>query len=285
MSKVKSDLKPFKSISIIGYGKVGKALYQALSEVGIEVVSVFSSKEFKTKNFVQGLPNSDSTIGELLILSVPDDALEVVVDNLVNTISNWKGKNVIHCSGMKSSEVLQPLAQLGAQTASFHPMKSVTNSTDDFKKVWFDIEGDKTLSNKLEELCKLMQSNSLMVSIKQKSVLHISAVMASNYLVSLMRFAQEIAKKEDIAEDNSLPLLLPLMESVIQNMNENGVENSLTGPIARGDISTIQSHLDILRSSNNEQLDIYIMLGKKALEIAKLPSNQKEQILDIFNKL
>jgi predicted short-subunit dehydrogenase-like oxidoreductase (DUF2520 family) len=60
---------------------------------------------------------------------------------------------------------------------------------------------------------------------------------------------------------------MPLVEGQLANMRKLGPVRGLTGPIRRGDVATIEHHLNAI--GDREQAGIYRMLGLVALEIAK----------------
>ena len=81
---------------------------------------------------------------------------------------------------------------------------------------------------------------------------HAGAAVASNFLVTLQRAATRLF------EDAGAPpeALVPLMRRTI----ENGFE--LTGPIARGDWATVDSHLAAIRAAEPELEELYATLAE-----------------------
>ncbi|SMO37557.1 Rossmann-like and DUF2520 domain-containing protein [Gracilimonas mengyeensis] len=263
------------TVSIIGLGRVGTAFLRVLSEHGYEVTSVFNrseidedlSRQFPETTFYTGLPTRDDQTGNLLIISVTDDAIEGVVEHLKKEYKSLEELQVVHCSGTHTSNILKPLKEKGAAIASFHPIKSITPETKDFSGTWFDIEGDEELEDDLSLICNDIGAQSFTVSPDTKPLLHISAVVASNYLVVLAGLASQISSKE-VSEEVLLKALTPLMRNTLDNINELGTEKALTGPVVRGDVETIKEHLDLLKSSP-EVRDLYKMLGAEALNISR----------------
>jgi len=60
----------------------------------------------------------------------------------------------------------------------------------------------------------------------------------------------------------------PLINSTLENISNKGITNSLSGPIARGDIATIEAHLQVLQKHSSSLKTSYANLGLSALEIA-----------------
>lgn len=263
-------------VSIIGLGQVGMALLNALSECKIEVVSVFNRSEiepsvideFPNSYFKQGVPELSDPLGDLIFLAVSDDSIKQVSKQISDVLTPTGNKNVIHCSGTHSSEILAHLKKKGVNIASFHPIKAVTKNTVSFEGIWFDMEGDKELLGILEQLAENLGAFSLRVEPEAKPFLHASAVVASNYLVVLADLVSKISAQGNIPGETAIKALAPLMENTLSNIYELGVTHALTGPIAREDVQTIQKHLQSLDSAPHLQV-LYKTLGLEAVKIAE----------------
>jgi predicted short-subunit dehydrogenase-like oxidoreductase (DUF2520 family) len=139
-------------ITIIGLGRVGKALLKVLSEQGFEVISAYnrsdiiesSIKSYAGTQFYVGDEFSKLQLGDWVFITVSDDAISPIAKELAQLQKGFENKMVVHCSGTLSSQVLEPLRQKGATTASFHPLKSITPKTTNFSNTWFDVEGDES---------------------------------------------------------------------------------------------------------------------------------------------
>lgn len=265
------------SVTIIGLGRVGQALYKTLPKIGYQMSSVFSKSVHKVPFFVEGFPAKNYHLGELIFLTVPDDTLEIIIRKLADNFDDFKGKSIVHCSGTLSSDILSPLKEKGASIASFHPLQSISEFTSSFNSTWFDVEGDKCVIHILEEIANKLGANALKVKKEAKPYLHAAAVVASNYVVTLMKIAEEIAEIGGIDKDKIVSALIPLMQSSLNNLEAKGVENALTGPIARGDVHTVKTHLEILEN-HSHLLELYKVLG---LETTKISSAPKAQITAI----
>ena len=105
----------------------------------------------------------------------------------------------------------------------------------------------------------------------QKSLYHAGAVVVSNYLVVLASLAVELITAAGIQEEEALATLLPLMRGTLYNLEQVGLPQALTGPIARGEVHVVQGHLDNLPP---KLVEIYQGLGLRALELGE---NKKVQ--------
>lgn len=275
-------------ITIIGLGQVGTALMRALIEKGYHIKSVFNRtqlspslhKELGDAEFHLGLPKREDSVGEIVFLTVSDDALKDVALGLATNLKSLKEKTVVHCSGTYSSQVLSNLKEKEAWIASFHPMKAITRTTQTFDGTWFDMDGDKDALAQLEVVAQHLGAKTFRVEPEAKPLLHASAVVASNYLVVLADMVSKMAKQAGIDEETAIKAITPLMDNTLENIRQMGVKDALTGPIARGDVNTIAKHLKTL-DSMPEILSLYKILGKEAVQIAEQKAGKTESLVAI----
>lgn len=213
-------------------------------------------------------PQEENGLGELIFLTVPDDQIELIADRLSKLSLNWENRSVAHFSGSHSSDLLQPLSAKGSAVASMHPLQTFTNgdTSSRFKDIWFTLEGDEQIFPLLERFIKAAGAKSKKMNTDQKKAMHLAAVFASNYLVSLMSAVEKISSESGI--ENGIEMMQPLMRQSLDNILSKGVDNSLSGPILRGDKSTIKSHLNLMGSQPGLR-ELYKQLGIQALQIAE----------------
>jgi predicted short-subunit dehydrogenase-like oxidoreductase (DUF2520 family) len=84
---------------------------------------------------------------------------------------------------------------------------------------------------------------------------HLSGVLASNYVVTLMGAATDLWAGWGIGRAEALRALLPLLRATIENLEAVGLPAALTGPIARGDAGAVRIHEAWLRAHATETLD------------------------------
>jgi predicted short-subunit dehydrogenase-like oxidoreductase (DUF2520 family) len=58
------------------------------------------------------------------------------------------------------------------------------------------------------------------------------------------------------------------MTSVVQNLAQVGLPGALTGPVERGDVSSVERHLGALKQRAPEMVDLYKLMGREVLRIA-----------------
>jgi predicted short-subunit dehydrogenase-like oxidoreductase (DUF2520 family) len=202
----------FSRVNVIGRGRVGAALAARLEERGVSV--------------------TDSA-PDLVLLCVPDAAIAGVAR------ATAAGPWIAHVSGAT------PLAALDPHVRRFgvHPLQTFTRArgAEQIDGAWAAITAETDdAQHRAVWLAELLGLRPFVIADRDRGLYHAGAVIASNYLVTLFRAASRL-----VAAAGAPPAaLVPLMERTI----ENGFD--LTGPIARGDVETVERHLqDIARSA------------------------------------
>jgi len=275
-------------IAIIGAGKLGTALGYSLSKKGYRVKalscrSLSSVKEShriigEGKAFTDNIQTAKE--GEVLLLCVPDGKIEKVVQELAQGALRWREKYVFHCSGLLPSEVLKPLKAKGALTASLHPVQSFSQKEGElekFKGVYFGLEGDNKALDLARQIVSLLGGYSLFIRGQDKALYHAACSMASNFFIVLLDVALSLLKSIGLEEGQAFETLMPLVQGTLHNVKEFNIENSLTGPVIRGDQESVERHLDALRKFPG-YYEIYLCLAAQALEIAKRKKLPPEKI-------
>ena len=269
--------------AVIGCGRLGGSLAVRLSEIGYEVKFVSSASGTRASEFSKmigssllKLPSAELAELDIVFIAVPDSEIVNVVDSLIESLTLWKGKKVYHCSGALTSEVLQPLREAGASTLAFHPLQTFPAGiqTERFIDIYFAIEGDDIKGGHI--LASRLGGQAIVIKSEGKALYHAAACTISNYLFGLADAAVKMLQAGDVNRDDALKILLPLIKGTIRSMEEEGIPQGLTGPIARGDASTIKAHLESL-GNHPELLSLYKSMGKYILSLTEL---SKETIMD-----
>ena len=72
-----------------------------------------------------------------------------------------------------------------------------------------------------------------------------------------------------VPQAQALPALIPLLSSVVQNLAQVGLPGALTGPVERGDVSSVEQHLRVLEARAPEMLELYRLVGRDVLRLAR----------------
>jgi len=281
-----------RTFTLIGVGALGGALADFLNNQSYSVWSVYSSsggvvtsESGFSKKSKHTHPVEEDDTGDIIFICVPDDEISKVAHKLSSLQLNWSNKSVIHCSGNLFSDELLVLSQLGAQTASMHPLQTFQRDDEAtrFDDIFVSLEGHPALCDKLEGFVQEMGANPLRVKKEQKQMLHIAAVFASNYVVAILHEAENLLSEKGIK--SGLKPLEPLIRQTIENSLKLGPSEALTGPVARGDAESVLKHLQVLED-HSESVNLYRVLGTKAAQIAKergnIASDKVESLIEIL---
>lgn len=243
------------SICILGLGRVGKQLYSVFQKKNLSIQAIYNrSKVGSVVSPTRLIHDIDEipTDASIYILSVSDDAIEHVAKRLPKPIQ--KKKIVAHTSGIHALDIFpEEIKHPGV----FYPLNTFSDQQDiDWNQTPFYISGDKKTSNQLRSIAQHISERVYTISDEQKRVLHLAAVIANNFPNHLF------AQADELLEENGLEFkhLLPLVQTMVRNLEEKSAGSSQTGPAIRGDQKTINKHLRLLQNKPKLQ-EIYRTLS------------------------
>src|ERR1043165_9098604 len=151
-----------------------------------------------------------------------------------------------------------------------HPLQAIADgraAMRALKGTVFGVEGDELGKSTASKLVTAMGGIVLALDQTQMASYHCAAALASNYIVSALDAAAQVLAGAGVSPNQALQALLPLAEGALKNVAAKGTAQGLTGPIRRGDVETIQRHLEAI-AGKPELVEIYRALARRALEIA-----------------
>lgn len=261
-------------IGFIGAGKVGQTFGRYLKQSGHEITGYYSrtydhavaaSEAVNGKAFETVSALVEET--EILLITVTDQAIAEVAETLKKIDSTWNVKVIAHMSGAMPASIMARRDL--TYYASVHPLQSFAVVEDAFEqmgKTIFSVEGDAEAKALFKSLLNHLGNEVILLTEAQKVDYHMAAVIASNYLVTLMDFGISRLGEIGIDEAIGLKALLPLIKGTLTNLETLGTEKALTGPIARGDSRTVEAHLTKL---DGEAKTLYRALGRATVKIAQ----------------
>ncbi len=278
-------------LGFIGAGTVGTALARRLSEKGYRVVAVASRSWASAEKLAQSIPNcralgnqSVADTAEFVFITTPDGAIGPVASEI-----KWhRGQSVVHCSGADSIAVLEPARKSGAQTGGFHPLQtfaSVQQAIDNIPGSTFAVEAEEPLLSTLKDMATALDGTWIQLKASDKVLYHAAAVIACNYLVTLLKLATDLWQTFNVPTNQAAKALMPLLQGTLNNINNVGIPQCLTGPIARGDSGTIKKHLNALKKVAPSVLSTYRELGRQTIPVALAKGRINQQQADELQAL
>lgn len=271
---------PAQSLAIIGPGKVGTTIALAAQKAGYTIKAIAGRDKNKTELAASALGDAKALTldnqpieASIILLTVPDDAIESVCNGLSQNNVFTQDQIVAHCSGALSSEVLATARDIcGAKIASAHPLQTFSTaqlSIDFMPGTYWFCEGEATAVAALSSMIESIGGIPKTIATEKKALYHCSSVIACNYLVSLMDIALTTAEAAGLERELAWQALSPLIQKTIANIDQLGTSGALTGPIARGDVNTVKMHLSALNKTDPKLARVYKHLGEWTVKVAE----------------
>jgi predicted short-subunit dehydrogenase-like oxidoreductase (DUF2520 family) len=284
------------TFTIVGCGKVGVTLARHLAAAGYTPTAFASRRSASAhaaaeaagggrvcRDAWEATPDAD-----VVFITTPDAAIQTVAKDLAAHKGVKRGAVVLHCSGALASTLLAPVGKGGAHTGSLHPLQSFAAPVLDhnpFQGIVMAAEGDDTALALCREMAVALSAEFLTLETENKALYHAAAVVASNYLVTLLSVATRLLEGSGIAPEAALKVLLPLVRGTLQNITERGIPQALTGPIARGDQATVATHCRKIEQSLPDLLPFYRLMGAHTLPLAMAQSDLDQKALRALTAL
>jgi len=217
------------TVRVVGTGRAGGAIAARLAERGLTVSAGR-----------QALADAD-----LVLLAVPDGAIAEVAPRV--EIGPW----VAHVSGATSLRALDP----HKRRFSVHPLQTLTRARgpEQLDGAWAAVTAETDAARGVARwLAENLGLRPFDLADSDKPLYHAGAAMASNFLVTLHAAAARLLEESHAPPE----ALVPLMTRTI----ENGFV--LTGPIARGDWTTVEAHLRALEERAPDLVPLYRALAE-----------------------
>ncbi len=279
-------------VAIVGAGALGTAIALRLLEAGVPIEAVVSRTETHARALGTRvgahfgtdaravLPASVDTV----ICCTPDRAVADVDRTLAAARTSWSDTLVAHTSGALASADLAACAAAGATVASFHPIQTFTRDTPPgaFTGSFVGIEGEPDALVRCAALARCLGAYPIVVPADQKGTYHLASALASNYLVTLLHMAADSLRPLGIDTPTALRILAPLTDHALANARATTPALALTGPLVRGDIDTLASHLRAIAEHEPDRRPTYLALAEETLRMAstagRLDATQAETV-------
>jgi len=263
-------------VALLGAGGAGSALGVGLAAAGIAVTAVWSRRFERAQQLAARLPGAHAVgdpqqacdRGALVVLAVPDSAIAPLCAQL-----RWRpGQAVIHLAGAYGRELLAPAARAGAETGAFHPLQTFAGAADPaaWQGVGIAIDADPPLADELVWLAWQLGAEPFLLDPAQRPLYHAAAAIAANGFVALVGTAAELlGRAAGLERARAVRHLLPLVRGVLRNLEQLGLPQALTGPVARADRATLERHVAALAQAAPEWQTLYRELCRAMLPLAR----------------
>lgn len=239
-----------RSVRVVGPGRAGGAFTSALTNVGWTVLAPVCRGE-SVADAAQGV--------DLLLIATPDGAIAEVADSIAPVETTV----VAHLSGARGLDVLatHPLR------AALHPLTSMPSADVGAQRLargaWFALDASSERAMEIvESVVVALGGQSFVVDDEHRSAYHAAAAIASNHVVALLGSAERVAASAGVP----LEAYLELVRATVDNIEDLGVVDALTGPVARGDWETVARHREAIDSSELALYDALVEAARRVVD-------------------
>jgi predicted short-subunit dehydrogenase-like oxidoreductase (DUF2520 family) len=282
------------AIGLIGAGRAGTAMAAALAQAGHRVVAASAVSDASLARLAASLPEvpvvqPEQVIepADVVLLTVPDDALGGLVSGLAAADVPMKGRLMVHASGRHGLGVLDPVVAKGALPVALHPVMTFTGRREDVARmagISFGVTAPLILRAVAEALVVEMGGEPVFIEDDKRGIYHAALASAANHLVTLVVQSADMLRTAGVADPARM--LTPLLSAALENALILG-DAALTGPVARGDAETVAAHIAAIEAAAPEALGAYRALARltaeRALAAHTLTADDAQRLLGVLS--
>ncbi|WP_285731746.1 DUF2520 domain-containing protein [Nocardiopsis sp. ATB16-24] len=282
-------------VGVIGPGRVGSVLGQALGRAGHTVVAASAVSEASKKRVADRLPTARILepaqvveASDLILLTVPDDALTDLAEGLASTGVDLRGKILAHASGAHGHGALAPATRVGALPLALHPVMTFTGRDEDIARLAdcaFGVTAPEQLRPIAEALVVEMGAEPVWIPEDKRTLYHAALAGGANHMVTLVAESASLLASAGVPEPGRM--LAPLLSAALDNALRLGI-HGLSGPVLRGDAGTVAGHIEQLRSTAPEGVASYVELARltadRAINAGMLKPEDAAHLLDVLRR-
>jgi len=285
-----------KRINIIGCGRAAGSLARLWKQAESVAIGDVLNSSWQSSQRAAGKVGAGRAVKQVAaigtadywLIGANDDQIQNIAARLYEVIPGLEGSLVFHLAGRFGLDVLEPLAESGARLAALHPVRSLTDAQitlDDFAGTACVAEGSDQALALLRPLITSIGGSWLPVNAIDRGLYHASVSIVSNITKSVAWKAQKWQQKAGLSAETAASVTHQLLHSTMEDLTRAGARQTITGPVVRGDSSTIEAHMDAIRASHPEDIDVYRVLARTVLELAQERGDLDEETLQRFQLL
>jgi predicted short-subunit dehydrogenase-like oxidoreductase (DUF2520 family) len=270
-------------VAVIGAGGAGGSLAQLLAEAGWPVAALWSRQRARSRTVARRIrrrtgrhtpcPERPEAAllrqPRLLILAVPDGALQSMASQLADTGAQLANTVVLHLSGASQVEVLAALRGHAAALGSLHPLAILTRAmpaANALRGVGFAMDGDPVACRLARRVVRDLGGHPMIIAPGRRTSYHLAASLVANDSLALMHLAIGEMARAGIPEADARQSLAHLLAATARRVASAPVDTVLTGPVVRGDTDTLERHLEVARPPTAR---LHRLLSQVLLEVAR----------------
>jgi predicted short-subunit dehydrogenase-like oxidoreductase (DUF2520 family) len=286
------------AVGVVSAGRVGAVVGAAWAAAGHHVVGASGVSRESVRRAETLLPDvpllpPDQVVKgvDLVLLAVPDDVLPGLVQGLAATECFRPGQIVVHTSGAHGVAPLAPAAEQRVLPLALHPAMTFTGRAEDVVRLAgccvgvTATQGDEAAWSVGEALAVELGAEPVRIAESVRPLYHAALAHGANHLVTLVRDCVDILESAGITPAERL--VAPLLSAALDNSLRHG-DRALTGPVARGDVGTVRTHLRELGNVDEEILASYrtlaVRTAHRAHAAGMLPDHAAADVVAILEE-
>jgi predicted short-subunit dehydrogenase-like oxidoreductase (DUF2520 family) len=165
-----------------------------------------------------------------------------------------------------------------------HPMQTFSSQNfPDLANCIFGVDGSPAALQAARKMIRQMGGVAVRLSGANKAAYHAAGSFACVFVLALMETATRLLMTQGFKRRQAMRALLPLTRQTLDNFESVGPLAAWTGPLSRGDFSTIERHVKALANFEPEYLEAYKTLSRLTAEVlAAKPGPTLKQFDRIF---
>jgi predicted short-subunit dehydrogenase-like oxidoreductase (DUF2520 family) len=251
------------NIAIFGSGRAGGAIAIAASRGGHTITSIEGRNPESVSN-LKTLVDVEPGVPDLRIVAVSDDAIPevaAVIAELADPVPT------VHVSGSVPVDALAPIAAIGVQTGSLHPLQTLPDAQRGAARLdgaWMAITAEDPLRGQLHDFAASLGCRPFDLGEDVKPLYHAAAAAAANYTLTTLDLSLALFEAAGVPFEAAHPLV----EAIIANAFDLGPAGALTGPVARGDAATVARQLAAIRDRVPQAEPLFVDLTRSTARLA-----------------
>src|SRR5277367_5319288 len=278
------------TLSIVGAGRVGRAIGRRLRELGWNIGAVVTSSDPTARKAVRSIGAGHAhafltrqvLAAQVILITTRDSAVAKATEDLARIgAEELRGKIVLHTSGALSSDILDPVRRCGAAVGSMHPLQTFSGvGVPPLDGRVFTIEGDVVAVRTARQMARALGAVPVQIEGSKKPLYHAAGALAAGNVLALMEAATRLMTAAGMKRREAVRALLPLTRQVLENFERLGPRAAWTGPLSRGDYGVVAAHTEAMKDLPREFAQAYKEVNRLAAVVLAQDSAAMQAELD-----
>ena len=283
-------------INIIGCGRAAGSLARLWGQAGSVHIGGVCNRSLQSSRKAVEVLGAGTAVASLdqfeaadfWLIGTSDEQIAPTAVKICKARAGLESSIVFHLCGRHGTDILAPLTDSGCRIAAVHPVRSLTHeriSLAEFEGTAFVAEGSEETLDALRALFVSIGGVWLPVKDIDRGLYHAALSIISNVTKGVTWKAQNWLEDAGIPNQMAAAVAQKLLAITVEDIARSGAKHSITGPIVRGDTSTVEAHLKALEHGHTADVDIYRVLARTVFELAMDRGDLDEATLERFNIL